>query len=329
MRVLVLALGSITLLLLSALAIDWFVIDTEGLGALGLGKMSIGLRSIHACTADGICQSVPMSMVKTSMYSTFAALTFWASIGLAIVVALQAGSRFVTDQAHPMLNKLGYGLAIGVFGNAFMTAYLFAPDLGGGQEVAVEMFSITFSVSRSWAPVMMLTGAVAALFALYYATLQESLSTSVEPIAKLTPSAPIPVVAAPCRKLRFASLTAEITRGGIDAVREDGKAILVVWRDVVGVVARRLPADYEGGPFVDVVSTAGSTLRVLPSTRLSGDPITGATDSDRMHALVELVIARCPDITLDPATRAFVEKTALPAQLPDVATLAAHDERLA
>ena len=226
------------------------------------------------------------------------------------------------------------------------------------QEVAVEMFNVTFSVSRSWAPVMMLTGAVAALFALYYATLQESLSTSVdrplalataralparpekisEPIAKLIPGAVgeaarpsgvIPVVAAPRRKLRFASLTAEITRGGIDAVREDGKAILVVWRDVVGVVARRLPADYEGGPFVDVVSTAGSTLRVLPSTRLSGDPIAGATDSDRLHALVELVIARCPNITLDPATRAFVEQAALPAQLPDVATLAAHDERLA
>jgi hypothetical protein len=102
--------------------------------------------------------------------------------------------------------------------------------------------------------------------------------------------------------------------------------VLVVWRDVVGALARRLPAELESATFVDVVSTAGATLRVLPWTRLSGDALDG---EDRALALLHYLVAHCPDITLDPATRAFIEGRSDAAQLPDVATLAAHDARLA
>src|SRR5215210_642993 len=115
-------------------------------------------------------------------------------------------------------------------------------------------------------------------------------------------------------KLRFAALTAELTRGGVDARRDDGTSVLVVWREVVGAVARRLPAELEGVTFVDLVSRSGSTLRVLPWTRLSGDTLDG---DDRALALLHYIVGRCPDITLDPATRAFIEGRSEAAQLPN------------
>jgi hypothetical protein len=128
-------------------------------------------------------------------------------------------------------------------------------------------------------------------------------------------------------RLRYVALAAELTGGGIDARREDGSSRLVLWRDVVGVVARRLPPAYDGATFVDVVSTAGSTLRIVPWTRLTGDPIGGDTD-ERPRSVVEHIAARCPAAKLDPATRQFLE-TGTAAQLRDVETLHAHDARLA
>lgn len=137
-------------------------------------------------------------------------------------------------------------------------------------------------------------------------------------------------------KLRYATAIAEITRAGVDARREDGGNVLVMWRDVVGAVARRLPKELEGTTFVDLVSSAGSTLRLLPWTRLTGDsapppPPNHApqTEAERALTLLNLVVQFCPDVTLDPATRTFLETRGEAAQLPDLKTLAAHDDRLA
>jgi hypothetical protein len=128
-------------------------------------------------------------------------------------------------------------------------------------------------------------------------------------------------------RLQYVALTAEITGGGIDARREDGLSRLVLWRDVVGVVARRLPPAYDGTAFVDIVSTAGSTLRIVPWTRLTGELVDADGDA-RPRAVVEHVLIRCPNARLDPATQHFLD-TGEPAQLPDLATLRAHDDRLA
>jgi hypothetical protein len=128
-------------------------------------------------------------------------------------------------------------------------------------------------------------------------------------------------------RLRYVALTAEVTGGGIDARREDGLSRLVLWRDVVGVVARRMPAVYDSAAFVDIVSTAGSTLRIVPWTRLTGQ-LTDVDGDARPRAVVEHVVAHCPSVRLDPATRIFLD-TGEPAQLPDLDTLRAHDERLA
>jgi hypothetical protein len=140
-----------------------------------------------------------------------------------------------------------------------------------------------------------------------------------------------PIIPAPPHlrnRLAYVALTAELTGGGIDARREDGLARLVLWRDVVGVVARRMPDAYDATPFIDVVSTAGSTLRIVPWTRLTGEPLAITGDDDRPRGVVERVIEKCPGARVDPATRHFLE-TGEAAQLPDLETLRAHDERLA
>jgi hypothetical protein len=134
------------------------------------------------------------------------------------------------------------------------------------------------------------------------------------------------------KKLLYATAIANVTDKGIEAKREDGLAKRVRWHEVVGVVARRLPAQppYDGITFVDVVSTAGATLRILPWTRLSGEAIDGEDDGeDRARSFVQLVVVHCPDVHLDPATRTFLGSHGHAAQLPDAETLAAHDARLA
>jgi len=130
-------------------------------------------------------------------------------------------------------------------------------------------------------------------------------------------------------KLRYATLTATVSHVGIEARREDGFVRTVMWPDVVGIVARRLPPEdpFDGVTFVDVVSTAGATLRILPWTRLSGDRIEG-DGTERARAFVQLCAARCPGAKLDAATRTFLGSHGQAAQLPDEPTLAAHDRRL-
>jgi len=142
-----------------------------------------------------------------------------------------------------------------------------------------------------------------------------------DPISALVPAAD------PSRpRLAYVAITAELTSGGVDARREDGSSRLVLWRDVVGVVARRLPPELDELTFVDIVSTAGSTLRLVPWTRLSGAPI---EDGDaRPRGIVGRVVAMCPGARLDPATRHFLD-TGEAAQLPDLETLQAHDAHLA
>jgi len=129
------------------------------------------------------------------------------------------------------------------------------------------------------------------------------------------------------KRLSYVAITAELTGGGIDARREDGTSRLVLWRDVVGVVVRRMPPVFDDALFVDIVSTARSTLRIVPWTRLTGDPIEGEGDV-RPVRIVEYILAKCPNAKLDPATRQFLD-TGEPAQLPDLETLRAHDARLA
>lgn len=128
-------------------------------------------------------------------------------------------------------------------------------------------------------------------------------------------------------RFSYVALTAELTAGGIDARREDGSSRLILWRDVVGIVARRMPPAYDNVTFIDIVSTAGSTLRIMPWTRLTGEPIDAEGDA-RPRSIALRAVALCPEAKLDSATRQFLD-TGEAAQLPDHEALRAHDERLA
>jgi hypothetical protein len=129
----------------------------------------------------------------------------------------------------------------------------------------------------------------------------------------------------------YAVASVELSRAGLDARRADGSSRLVMWRDVGGIVVRRLPEELGGAPFADIVSTADSTLRILPWSRLSGDPVETSGDPDAMlRALVAYVRAHASAIKLDTMTRTFVDTPGeRPAQLPDAGLLAEHDARFA
>ena len=131
-------------------------------------------------------------------------------------------------------------------------------------------------------------------------------------------------------KVRFSLVTGDVSAAGIDARREDGGGVLVMWRDVVGFVVRRLPPELEGHPFVDVVSTAGMTLRVLPWSKLTGDQFADGDAEARVRNFVKLVAPRCSEAKIDRATQSFLDDaTKKPAQLPNLEMLAKHDQALA
>jgi hypothetical protein len=361
LRVLGLALGSLALMVAAGWILDWFTLDIQAGGLPGLaGATDIGfdLRSVHATTADGSYGSAPLTSGAFGFYATISQATLWASVVLSVLIAVQCGSRLIAGQANASMTKVGYALGLGVLLAAIATAYMFGPNVGS-YDVGSRQLTLAFSIERTWAPLAMLAGVALGIFALYSAQQDPTLAgvpparalpvvttTDKTPKAAAFTSMPIPrarmdsepAIAVPRTstqiphplrgKLRFAAVTAEVTRGGIDARRDDGSMVLVVWRDVVGVVVRRMPACYDGATFVDVVSTAGSTLRLLPWTRVTGDVVEPDPEL-RARAFAELVVKYCPDCQLDRATRAYLEQRGEAAQLPDVETLAAHDARLA
>ncbi|HEY5934149.1 MAG TPA: hypothetical protein VIU61_05935 [Kofleriaceae bacterium] len=346
-RVLGLALAAIALCVASMFVMDWFQIGDS---------IAINLRHLRVCPRSGVCATLDFGKVK-GVYPFLSNVTLWGSVLFAALVAFQAGCRLIQGHASEGINRIGYIVGLAMLVTAGATGYVFGPDVGSADLGALGG---TVSVVRTWAPAALLLGHVLGIATLYFAIQQETGSVAMQPaipvavvkpasqpgrqltpgpFRQLTPPGPIPriipeqrsqPIAFPERvkgKLRFAALTAELTRGGVDARREDGTALLVIWRDVVGVVARRLPPDLEGDTFVDLVSTAGSTIRITPWTRLTGEPMEGEGEV-RARSVVNLVLAQCAAVKLDRATREFVDGKPA-AQLPDAAMLAQHDDRLA
>jgi hypothetical protein len=353
-RVGALAGASIILIVASVLVMNWFSASLDGLmGATG--KLTFDLRSVSVCPDGGVCATIELSALpmlgRVGFYTSLGPIVFWTTLGFGAIVACQAAIKLLSDQANETLTKVGYGTGA-IFGLLALSAgFVFTPNIS------------PLTASRMLAPFVVVLGYAAGIAALYYIARDQSEMASALPVATVAPKSPTPIptprersaTAPPSNdsqrtgpvvprtksrpipdplkgQLRFTTLTADLSRAGIDARREDGSTLLVMWRDLVGVVARRLPPDepYNGIGFVDLVSTAGSTLRILPWTRLSGDPVDGDGEGDaRCRAVVQLVQARCPEIQLDRATKTFVVGGDPPAQLPDAATLAAHDQRLA
>jgi hypothetical protein len=130
-------------------------------------------------------------------------------------------------------------------------------------------------------------------------------------------------------KIKFAVLTAEFASAGIKARREDGFEKLLKWEEVVGIVARRLPAEkpFESATVVDLLSKKGATLRIVPWTKLYGHPFESKA-VERARSLVNVVAAMALEAKLDGATKLFANGDGDAAQLPNVEALATHDQKI-
>jgi hypothetical protein len=126
-------------------------------------------------------------------------------------------------------------------------------------------------------------------------------------------------------------VSVDISGTGIVATREDGTIKTIEWDKIVGVIARRLPPDkpYEAATIVDVVSSAGSTVRVLPWTKIRGGLPLDKQAVERARGFVNLVASQALSAKLDAATKLFADTSGQAAQLPTLATLSSHDDRLA
>jgi hypothetical protein len=131
-------------------------------------------------------------------------------------------------------------------------------------------------------------------------------------------------------KISYAAAVLTLSQTGIAASREDGVRVDVAWNDLVGIVARRLPAaaPYDGATFLDLISAPGETLRLVPWTQIAGIDIFGSVE-ERARRFARLVAKRRLHARLDAASRTFVDGTDSAPQLPDAETLAEHDRRLA
>jgi hypothetical protein len=325
---------------------DWFVIDLPG------AQITFSLRSTTACNGVQCAEYNFRAIPGIWPYAIGSWVTLWGSALLTAMLVYQVFTRMVSGFAHPRLSRMGVLAGMGLLAAAAATGYVFAPEPGPlGEWMGARL-------ERTYAPLMMIVAHAAGVLALHFAAHQATDDNVAEyrPVVIAKPgespggagagagtsaglavgtptpgalSGPLPVFPAHLKKqLKFVVLTAELSRAGIDARREDGSSCLVLWRDVVGVIARRLPPELDGATFVDLMSTAGSSLRVLAWTRFSGDPLPGTGDA-RARSLVSYIAAHCPDARIDPATIAFADGGEPASQLASVDDLVAYDALLA
>lgn len=356
---------AVAAILIALFGMSWFELHLEHAppeSVLALAQVRVGLTAAAACLPDGSCSAMPLSNFD-GLYPMLATFVFWISIVFGLVVAYQAAYRLVFGHTGEALSRFGYLIAILAALGTILAGLIFAPETGGADGGG------TVVVTHTFAPVLLLVGIASGSAALVLAPQldfagesQTMISVALktrptlpsEPIVPLqraptpVPEAPVVVITRPKtiqpaatapyelrNVLKYATARAVFHAKGIDAEREDGTHRNVVWPDVVGIVARRLPPDppYAGATFIDLVSVAGATLRFLPWTELSGNELEAALEAgdehERARTLVQLIAMACPEARLDSATRTFLGGRGPAAQLPSEQKLAQHDERLA
>ncbi len=312
--------------------VDWFTF-TASLDKAHVA--SIDLRGIHICAVNGPCIDMSMQMLRGS-YATMATIAFWTSIAFGIAVAFQLAMQVVAGQVLPQLSRIGYLVAFAAIAATLTAAYVLGPEPEHAQGA-----NGTITVARHAGPLVLLAGLALGAAALIW--LDRAAEADAAPpatahvgetrfVPRVSSLPVVPEVAprvGPPFSLDHTAATLDLSPAGLDARLDGGSLCMVAWTDVVGVVARRLPAaaPYEGAIFVDLISKPGATVRVVPWTKLVGLP-PGDTGVDRARAVIAAVIRCHPAAKLDAATRACIDDGQLPRQLADAAELAEHNRRL-
>ncbi|MFT3696196.1 MAG: hypothetical protein QM831_23860 [Kofleriaceae bacterium] len=342
--------------------------------ALALAQVRVGLTDAAACLPDGTCSAMPLSNFD-GVYPMLATFVFWISIAFGLLVSYQCAYRLIFGHTGEALSRLGYLVAIMTALAAILAGLIFAPETGGAQGGGTVVVARTWApalllvgvasgaAALVLAPQLDTSGQSQTMISVALATRPTLPSEPIVPLKQSRAETPIPT--GPPKKddrpakpivvitrpktiepaatapyelrnvLKYATARAAFHKKGIDAEREDGTRRNIVWSDVVGVVARRLPPDppYAGATFIDLVSVAGATLRFLPWTEMSGNDLEAALEAgdehERARTLVQLIAMACPEARLDSATRTFLGGRGPAAQLPSEDKLAQHDERLA
>ncbi len=334
-------IGGLVLVAVGLFVSDWFTLKmSAGLAdAMGGRRVSIGidLRTITICQRGAPCVSMSLSASQAS-FGTIAQVTFFGSIVFAIGLAAGVIGPQVGIHMSP-----AYGRRVAVLGALMLvatliTAFVLGPDTG---KISAAAGSLT--ISHGFGGLALGIGIALGIYALLQ--LHDDEPHAAEPVvaryARPAASRPPPMQASPVHvatvatvapvvaPVRCAAATIALSESGIDTNFVDGNIGLVEWGEVVGVVARQLPAaaPYHGAMFVDIISGPHATVRALPTTRITGADVSG-DGADRVRTLIAAIRGFAPAAKLDSATRAMCDQGAPVRQLADAAELASHDERL-
>jgi hypothetical protein len=153
-KLLLLSLASIGCIVTAAFGLDWFVMT------FGEEPTLIDMRSIRSCTPS--CSEVDLHTIG-GPYPVLVTIAFWCSLALVLVLVTQCCGRLISARPQVSLSRIGYVLAAMLFCATFWGGYVFSPaattETGAGLDI----------VRRTWAPFVMLVGAVVSVFACRHA----------------------------------------------------------------------------------------------------------------------------------------------------------------
>lgn len=306
---------------LGVLVLDWVVIDLD----LGLSAR-VGPRSIEVCTSAGCTAGrhagKPFAALPTAVF-VLGLATALGLIGVAV-------ARFTSTELGPIAAAVSWSAVATAVAAVLAIIYL-APDslgdlgagfpltlVGAGVGITARGTSIAgaFDGGRSKAPIRS-TATVAApptsppparpaatpydLGAAAPATPPPG-----KPLSKTARPNPVGPAAVDATRdaLRFVVQDGAITADGLTVRVARGGERTVTWRDLVEVVARRMPPDppYEKTTFVDLVVGDGPPLRLVPTSRLDYAALPGGqapNTKENWRNLVALARQHNPAIAIE------------------------------
>jgi hypothetical protein len=146
------AISAIALIATAMFVAAWFRVRLDVPVVAFVAGFHIDLRQLSVCGPDGVCQTMSLAELHGG-YPLAAVFAFWSGGAVLVIVAMQVFARLRA------LALVGFGVVLVSTIAVVVAAYVVAPtpsDFADG----------TGQVSRTLAPLAMVAGNVAALFAL-------------------------------------------------------------------------------------------------------------------------------------------------------------------